>query len=137
MPFMTKKNRNTQDKITECFPSFSKPALSFRETLSKWKNVLDQIIEKGPGNKPENFQNYKDYKRSKSDKKEKKEMDQEYKMQTRAYKKKKYLTKEHLFKKINFLKNKLINSFIIFVLIHFFYFCYMTPMICYMSTIIF
>ena len=73
-------------------------------------------------------------------------MDQEYKMQTRAYKKKKddlsfdpkkYLTKEHSFKKINFLKNKLINSFIIFVLIHFFYFCYMTSMICYISTIIF
>ena len=78
-----KRIENTHDKITECFPSFSKPTLSFRETLSRWKNALDQIIEKGPGNKPENFWNYKDYKRSKS---EKKEMEQEYK---RTYKKKK------------------------------------------------
>ena len=51
--------------------------------FAKWKNVLDQLLEKGPGNKPDNCWNYKDYKRSKS---EKKEMEQEYK---RTYKKKK------------------------------------------------
>ena len=39
---------------------------------------------------------------------------------------KKYLTKEHSFKKLIFLKNKLINIFIIFVLIQFFYFCKMS-----------
>ena len=84
-----KKLESTQDKITDCFPSFSKPPMNFRETLAKWKNVLDQLLEKGPGNKPDNCWNFKDYKRSKSFEKEQKEKDNEYKMKTRTYKKKK------------------------------------------------
>ena len=71
-------------------PSFLKeflPGLAYSERQKKLESTQD--LEKGPGNKPDNCWNFKDYKRSKSFEKEQKEKDNEYKMKTRTYKKKK------------------------------------------------